>query len=139
MYSSGGGFLFVCLGWGLPILVPLALAVCSPALVCSDMSVRSYSANAEEIWQNILPRAVVVSIPSLRDRKCMPRFSRFSSVPTRPLRDLPSRSILTTTRVSPRPRSRLRAFPLSALHVRARGLFGRSDHAPRFLGLVAGW
>ena len=34
---------------GLPILVPLALAVCSPALVRSDMSARSYSANAEEI------------------------------------------------------------------------------------------
>ena len=35
--------------WGLPIFAPLARAACSPALVRSDMSARSYSANEAAI------------------------------------------------------------------------------------------
>ena len=35
--------------WGRPIFAPLALAACSPALVRSDMSARSYSANEAAI------------------------------------------------------------------------------------------
>lgn len=96
--------------WGLPICAPLALAACSPALVRSDMSARSYSAKDAAIWKNILPRAVEVSMPSLRDWKCTPLACRSSRVATRSLRDLPSLSMLATTRVSPRPRPRLQAF-----------------------------
>lgn len=66
---------------GLPILFLLVLAVCRPALVYSDMSARSYSANAEEIWKNILPRAVVVSIPSLGDESARPWLASLLGLP----------------------------------------------------------
>lgn len=96
--STAAAFSGVSAG-GLPPVRPRSRAAASPARVRSFVNAASNSATAAKMWKINRPLTVVVSMPSVRERKAIPRASK----------DRPG----TLTPVSPGERSRVccRASP----------------------------
>ncbi len=103
----------------------LARAAFNPACDRSWINLRSNCAWMAKILKTISPEVAVVLMPtSLIDQKSTPLLFRFSMSSMRCLRDLPSRSSLQITRVSPACSS---CMQLSKP--------GRSDFAPLALSM----